>query len=688
MNIQKLKYTDKETAIADLLAKGVYVMENIDEVDTLVYGDGTLCIVDIGKLILTYGTFDDDFNEITTNIYKDGYHYDVISKDIINFENEIFPNTPDHTFATMSGIDIVNPIEEVPIYIPEIPEIIIPQQTLPNSFYGVWDRGDVLVDYSDPNTDFIMGIETSANWEDIQPNGPTDWDFSAFQEKLDAAVANNKLIRFSIAVGPECPSWLFDNGVPRVEVISDTPKNDAFANRNPYYLDPEYKAYYFEMIRQFALFLRLQSQEIFEHIAFVQVKTGCTGDEVPYKGTVINPIYEITAEQWEAFRLEAFAKFKEYFNDVTYQKIVLTFNNVDPIDNPIAYDYVMNQLDSTIGFGIKGQAFNRGHHLSDEQTYKEQWTPYLINPKVGLGNPDGVKLFSASEFDQSWEKPYFALNYEIGFYWSALGGINTGLSCTNVADSAMEYALANPWVIDIFKMYNRYSQQVYPATATTAFSVFHEGLNSADTVKFPESIYGNARKTKLSRYQAICAAYANRGALIDDPIAIVKDQVFQRDSQTGYNDVGWDICEGNIERFMTQIDPDGTSIGLFRVRGPLTSTSSKYDRFARSFENSTFKNTMYFQLDPELQVNNKTLKFTIIWLDKTAGSTWAFEYRNSTGLQTKLFTGTGTNEWKTEVFNISGAIMDQGGVNGSDFMLVNKDSNDDIFHGIEMNIIP
>jgi len=74
-------------------------------------------------------------------------------------------------------------------------------------------------------------------------------------------------------------------------------------------------------------------------------------------------------------------------------------------------------------------------------------------------------------------------------------------------------------------------------------------------------------------------------------------------------------------------------------------------------------------------------------LDKTAGSTWAFEYRKSTGLQTKLFTGTGTNEWRTEVFNISGAIMDQGGANGSDFMLVNKDSIDDIFHGIEMNII-
>ena len=563
-------------------------------------------------------------------------------------------------------------------------------QSLPISSYGVWDRGGGIPDYSAPNADFVKGIETTLDWKDIQAGpGTNNCDFSAFQTILDVAVANNKLIRFSVNVGPDCPLWVFDNGVPLVNVISNAPKNDAYANRNPYYPDPEYKAYYFEMIRQFALFLRNQPQVKFNHIAFVQVKTGATGDEEPYKGDVINPIYDLSTAQWEAFRLEAFAKFKENFNDVTTRKIVLTFNNVDPVDQPDAYNYVMTQLDPVLGFGIKGGAFNRGHHLSDEQTYKEQWNPFLINPKVGPGNPNGVKLFSASEMDQSWDKGYFALNYEIGFYWSALGGINTGLSCTNISVSAMTYALANPGIIDIFKMYNRYAQQVYPATATTAFSVFHEGLNSADTVKFPESIYGNATKTNLTRYQNICnnPIYYNRGARIDDPIAVVRGQVFQREDQEFYNDAGWEICEGNIERFMTQINPDATSIGLFRVRGPITATSSKYDRFARSFENSTGKNSMYFQLHNEFPASNKILKFTIIWLDKTAGSTWAFKYRNSVGLQSIPFTGTGTNQWRTETITISDAIINQGGANGSDFMLVNTDAIDDIFNGIEMNIL-
>jgi hypothetical protein len=557
-------------------------------------------------------------------------------------------------------------------------------QSLPISSYGVWDRGGGVADYSDPKADFVKGIETSASWEDIQPNGPATFDFSAFQQILDVAVANDKLVRFSINVGPDCPLWMFQNGVPLVNVNINDGSNQNYANRHPYYLDPEYKSFYYKLIEEFSLFLRNQPQEKFSHIAFVQVKTGATGDEAPYKGTVINSSYAISSANWEAFRLEAFAKFKLFFNDVTNNKIVLTFNNVDPDKDPEAYNYVMTQLDPALGFGIKGGAYNRGHHLTDEQTYKEQWNPFLINPK-------GRKLFSASEMDQSWTKGFFALNYEIGFYWSALGGINTGLSCTNITVSAMQYAFSNPGIIEIFKMYNRYAQQVYPATATTAFSVFHEGLNSADKVKFPELIYGNASKSNTTRYQNICndPKYYNRGARIDDPTYVTEGQVSQRENQEFYNDAGWEICEGNIERFLTQINPDATSIGLFRVRGPITSTSSKYDRFARSFENATAKNTMYFKFDEEVFSNPfpKSLSFKIIWLDKTAGSTWALRYKSLSGSKNAVqVIGLGDNTWKEVNFTVTDAVIDRTGVNGSDFTLVNTDSVDDIFNGIEVGI--
>ena len=95
MNIYKLNYTDKETAIADLLAKGVYV----ETEEGLSYGQGIQAVVEIGKVIQTQGTYDEEGNVITEPIYYDGYAYDVMSEQDIYFESGIFPVDCVHSFA-------------------------------------------------------------------------------------------------------------------------------------------------------------------------------------------------------------------------------------------------------------------------------------------------------------------------------------------------------------------------------------------------------------------------------------------------------------------------------------------------------------------------------------------------------------------------------------------------------------
>jgi hypothetical protein len=101
MNISKLNYTDKETAIKDLLSKGVYIeVENLDKEKSLSYGKGIHAIVEIGKIVLENGTYDADFKEITAPVYADGYAYDVMSDTAIDFGiNEIFPKNSKHGFA-------------------------------------------------------------------------------------------------------------------------------------------------------------------------------------------------------------------------------------------------------------------------------------------------------------------------------------------------------------------------------------------------------------------------------------------------------------------------------------------------------------------------------------------------------------------------------------------------------------
>ncbi|MFN0187719.1 MAG: T9SS C-terminal target domain-containing protein [Bacteroidia bacterium] len=555
---------------------------------------------------------------------------------------------------------------------------------VPINSYGVWDRGEGIDDYSDPKADFVLGIEVSARWAEVQSKGPDKFDFSIFQNTLDKAARYNKIIKISINVGPDSPLWLYDNGVPLVKVISHKPeKHDHKFGSYPYYVSDAYKKYYYELIKQFSLFLRNQPKNKFDCIGFVQVKTGSTGDEAPYKGEPSDEKYAIGRKtEWEKFRLESFAQFKKYFNDVPDRQIVLTFNGIDPDKQPLAYNWVMKTIDPQIGFGIKGGAYNRGHHLTGEQSFKEQWMPYLVNPK-------GMKLFSAAEMDGSWQAPIFKINTEVGFYWSALSGLNIGLSSYNANKQAIRYAYKHKEISDIFRMYNKYAQQVYPAMATTAYSVFHEGLNSADTAKFPVNIYGKAIEKNLERYTKICNAYASRGAKMDDLKAVTYGQVNQREKQTGYNDAGWDIAEGNYERFLTQINPDQTSIGLFRVRGTIDENSSKYDRFARSFENATGKNTMYFKFDDEVFASSKpkNLKFTITWLDKNAGSTWAMKYSKGKEMKTAVeVKGNGDNKWKSVTVDVSDMLLNHSGELKSDFILVNTDKTDDIFNGIEVDI--
>ena len=99
MNIYKLNYTDKETAIADLIAKGVY---NED----LEYINGTQAVVDIGKIVKVEGTYDENGDVITEPIYHDGYAYDLMTTDTIDFGSAditLLVKTPMHGFAGYSN---------------------------------------------------------------------------------------------------------------------------------------------------------------------------------------------------------------------------------------------------------------------------------------------------------------------------------------------------------------------------------------------------------------------------------------------------------------------------------------------------------------------------------------------------------------------------------------------------------
>ena len=102
MNIYKLKYTTKAAADKNLKAKGVYVVTE----EGLTYGIGIHAVVEIGQIMLTPPVME-GMEVITEPIYADGYHYDVMSEQEINFgSNAIEVNNPRHEFAGHSKVNI------------------------------------------------------------------------------------------------------------------------------------------------------------------------------------------------------------------------------------------------------------------------------------------------------------------------------------------------------------------------------------------------------------------------------------------------------------------------------------------------------------------------------------------------------------------------------------------------------
>jgi hypothetical protein len=81
--VYKLNYKNRETAIRDLLAKGIYIEKTIEEEKHFVPGKDIDAVVDLQELITD----------------TSGVNFDVLTNKEIDFgNNQIFPKTPMHEF--------------------------------------------------------------------------------------------------------------------------------------------------------------------------------------------------------------------------------------------------------------------------------------------------------------------------------------------------------------------------------------------------------------------------------------------------------------------------------------------------------------------------------------------------------------------------------------------------------------
>ena len=89
MYIYKTNFSTEAEGKQALIDKNVWKEVTEEGVTQMVYINGTKAIVNIGKIVKTPGTYDPDGKEITAPVYYDGWAYDVMSSDILDFGSNL-----------------------------------------------------------------------------------------------------------------------------------------------------------------------------------------------------------------------------------------------------------------------------------------------------------------------------------------------------------------------------------------------------------------------------------------------------------------------------------------------------------------------------------------------------------------------------------------------------------------------
>jgi len=515
-------------------------------------------------------------------------------------------------------------------------------------------------------------------WADMEPK-PGVYDWSQMDSHIRNAVKGNYYYYFVLWTGPNAPEWIYEKGVPKVSVSGGKGK-ETF----PYYLNENYIKYFHSFIGKLADHIASLPEEQRNVFAFIQPAFGSTGDRQLYKGTPQDPKYKISAQQYLEFCSGATKRFYEAFDKAELKHIKFLFNVADETSLGEAKtkgarageQLYANWLRQNYPIELRKQQFTIaiGYQANGEIEQDTELRPafFGLNGK----EPDFVR----GEFSKFGQGGIFEENPIWNYYWTAISTVDRGLDLWEVDYRTVETGKYD----EGFAFANRYSYYKRPQTSPYAFIALRDVLDSADTVRFPEATYGKAVQSNGERVEKIESEFQKYGAKVGDLDAATSllgsNYLFEAKAM---NDVGFGLIARNYSRFITQIDANKTSVGLWRV-GP---ADQPYGRYARSFENASGRKRMVFDLDDKFLPHGAhgpiTLK--LIYLDQGTGI-FSLRYDSSADPDKTAVTITKTNSgrWVNKSITIADGEFTNRGPLSSDFSLVNEDEEDDVFHLIEI----
>jgi hypothetical protein len=519
---------------------------------------------------------------------------------------------------------------------------------------------------------WIHGAFVTAKWAEIEPK-PNVFYWDDFDADLTECARAGLAIQFIAYVGPASPEWIYSNGVPKVDTSTTIDPHGRKREADyPFYLDEDYKKYYWRMIRAIAAHIDTLPPRVRNAICSVQTAEGCTGDENGYKGEPTNPSYRLPITQWNAFKFETWKLFGELYLTKSPQ-IHLLINS----GNEGQYDKWLKQ--NLPGTWRKAGSIGHGYQLSDEvRLYK------VLDPLINHYDENGNICRARSEMDET-DKGWFSEASSWNMYWLNLWCLTFGL---DIFEHGVQ-SISNPVFDEGFRFFSKYAGEKNPAASPGAFCALHDGLDGADTQRFPVAKFGSVGYGKEGsggdRAVRIANSFSAFGAKQED---VEKGQAGggpkgNRDAKA-MNDVSWNIWADNYSRYLRQIDANATSQGWWRVG----SKDQPFGRFARGFDHAHGKDVMYFDLDDRFFTDKQKpheVNIRVVYFDKGKGS-WELKFDSldqpeRIGLNIQ---NTDSGKWKEAVVAIKDGRFNNRGPRSSDIELVNTSNEDTIFHMVEL----
>jgi hypothetical protein len=558
------------------------------------------------------------------------------------------------------------------------------------------------------NPSWYRGHLVRVKWSEIEPtksplDSPGNFDFSSLDQQLDAVTDRGLFAMAMVTTGEDIPSWLTDPDVG-AGIILDGHTYPLYLTPIAKSPNPTYLAYFHRMVNAFVGHLNGYPHNR-DRIVGLGCPVGESTDPHPYSPQ--DPDYQgptgfgaiggssfIAPDSWVVFQEQELTYYVNAVQNTSPALPCLINANY----NRDTVNYALQNLVPTGNVWLKlsriGDRYNnngeyardRSGVFTDDAFYVSTKTREYYNG-LPVRTRSEMDLTYCHDKDPSCRDGWFREAPEWNMYWSQLWALDRGLDIHNQKD----FDLENPDFTSAFQFFSKYAGYKSPQESPGAWIAFRDNLDAADTVRFPERRYGAYKNGKNpARYQAIESQFFQYG--VQRPT----DGDYSRSDlgKTDWNaleDVGNNTYPGNYANWITMKDPQGTSQGYWRLGDGTTGPNAQpYGRYARGFDHKTRKDNFYLDIDDRFfgptglggayPVNIRV----VYWDVGTEKFSITYDDVTHVGKTAAVVTKTNTGRWQEVNVIVNDGSFSNRLAKGADIILRNDDSEDDIFHMVEI----